>query len=367
MGRGEEEAAFAAVQRALREREEAVLAYLKSSEVTQGLGHERLDRAVRGYLERPAKRLRPAVLMASAGAVGGDESAAIPAAAAIEVFHTWTLVHDDLIDNDAMRRGGPTVHEELRGIGVEAGYSLREAEEYGRSMAILAGDVQHGWAVSLLAECARMDGVSAEVVLRLIHTLESLVVNDLVRGQALDVEYARRPVEGVGLEEILLMLGLKTGALYEFATRAGAMIGLNSMDASRAEVMAMSQFGRLCGTAFQLRDDILGMIGDERTLGKPVGSDIREGKRTAIVCFALRNASEREKSRLAAILGKREASESEMGEARELLMRLGGVDETARLAAQMLEEGLRWLYVLPESEQRDLLASVARYMVVRSV
>lgn len=366
--RGGELVSEGALEQALRDREEAVLAYLDSSPVHQGLEHEHLHRAVQSYLKRPAKRLRPAILLLSSGAVGGDEVAALPAAAGIELFHTWTLVHDDLIDNDRMRRGAPTVHEEFRRAAMDSpGYSPRDAEDYGRDIAILAGDVQHGWAVSLFAECGGRNGVSPDVALSLIHTLESNVLGGLARGEALDVEYARRPVEAVTLEEILLMLRLKTGGLYEFAALAGAMIGLDSQDGNHPQVRALAEFGLRCGTAFQLQDDILGVVGDEKKLGKPVGSDIREGKRTPIVYFAFHNANEREKAKLSAILGNRGATQAEIAEAREVLIRLGGVKQTAQLAQQWVENGLRCLQALPATMQRELLASVARYMIARNV
>ena len=363
----QEQVSGSALQSALRTRQEAVLSWLDPSRARPALEHEHLERAVRSYVARPGKKLRPVVLMLSAGAVGGDETAALPAAAAVEVFHTWTMVNDDIMDNDGTRRGGPSVHEEFRRAALESpGYSEEEAREYGRDIAILAGDVQHGWAVSLLAECAG-NGINPDVVLDLIRILESQVLNDIARGQALDIEYSKRPLGEVTLEETLLMSRLKTGALYEFAAKAGAMIGLDSADASRPEVDALAQFGSCCGTAFQLQDDVLGIIGDEQTLGKPVGTDIREGKRTPIVHFAFHNANAEERTTLGAILGKRDATGPEVAEARDLLTALGGVERTAELARQWLQDALDHLQILPPSEERELLASVARYMVRRRV
>jgi len=357
-----------ALEEALHERQAAVLHYLDSSPALQQIGHGHLDQAIRSYLKRPGKKLRPAVLLLSAGAVGGDESAALPAAAGIELFHTWTLVHDDLIDNDALRRGGPSVHEEIRRVVLETGgYSSEEAEDYGRNIAILAGDVQHGWAVRLFAECAGRNGVSADVALTLIKIMESRVINNLAWGESLDIEYARRPLGEVTLEDMLLMLQLKTGNLYEFAAQAGAMLGLNSPDDGLAVVKGLAEFGSLCGTAFQLQDDILGIIGDEQTIGKPVGNDIREGKRTPIVYFAWQNADRLEKAKLASVLGNGQATQAEIAEAREMLVELGGVEEASKLAGQWLERGLRCLEVLPPTAQRELLGSLARYMIARSV
>lgn len=367
-GQGLEQVSEALLKQVLRDREKTVSAYLSSRLAEETLGHEHLTRAAHSYLRRDGKKLRSTVLMLSTAAVGGNPEAALPAAAGIELFHTWTLVHDDLIDNDSTRRGGPSAHEEVRQIALASGaFSPQEAEEYGRDIAILAGDVQHGWAVSLFAECAREDKVSPAVVLTLIRTLESKVLGDLARGQALDIEYSRRPIGDVALEETLLMEGLKTGALYEFAAQAGAMIGLGSADTERPEVRTLSEFGRLCGGAFQLQDDILGIIGDEEALGKPVGSDIREGKRTPIVYFAFRNGNKEERARLSAVLGNRQATKEEIGEAKEILLALGGVDKARELAERGVEDGVRRLQELPPSFEREVLASLARYMITRSV
>lgn len=367
-GQSREQVNEAVLKRALRDWEKTVSAYLNSRLAEEVLGHEHLDRAIRGYPGRGGKKLRSTILLLSTAAVGGDPEAALPAAAGIELFHTWTLVHDDLIDNDSTRRGGPTAHEEIRQTALASGaFSPQEAEEYGRDIAMLAGDVQHGWAVALFGECGRGNKVSPFVVLTLIRTLESKVLGHLARGQALDTEYSRRPIADIALEEALLMERLKTGALYEFAAQAGAMIGLESSDSEHPYVKALSEFGRLCGTAFQLQDDILGITGDEETLGKPVGSDIREGKRTPIVCFAFRNGSEVERARLSTVLGNRRATKEEIAEAKEILIALGGVDEARELAEQGVEEGVRRLQELPPSPERIVLASLARYMITRSV
>ena len=172
------------------------------------------------------------MLLWSCGAVGGDESIALPAAAGVEMFHTWTLVHDDLIDNDDLRRGGPTVHKLGEAFARDKlGYSEEKSREYGRDLAVLTGDSQHGWTISLFCECANAPGVDARVVIDIIYHLESYVVNTLIEGETLDVQYARTPIEQLTRDDIVHMLWMKTGVLYEFAARAGAMLGLNTSDA----------------------------------------------------------------------------------------------------------------------------------------
>lgn len=350
----------------LKKREEIVSSYIMRRKYTEWFNPPHFRDAVYSYLKQGGKRLRPAVLLFASGAVGGNEEDAIPAAAALEVFHTWTLVHDDLIDNDEKRRGGPTVHETARRKALEElGYSPERSREYGRDIAILCGDSQHAWAVSLLVECALEGKIDPQVVLVLIAVLESYVINALVCGETLDIEYAQTPVEKLTEEEIIRMLWLKTGVLYEFAGMAGAMLGLNSPDRDNARVRAVSEFTSLCGTAFQLQDDILGIIGDEKILGKPVGSDIREGKRTIIVYHALRTARPHEKRRLETILGRPDSDAGEIAEARQLLIDLGGVEHTSQLAKQYIEKACPKLDSLEDSVCKRLLLAWADFMIER--
>jgi geranylgeranyl diphosphate synthase type I len=131
----------------LQQRDAWVLEVLNRPEYRDSFAPEALRDAVYSYLNRPAKRLRPGILFFCCGAAGGREELARQAAASVEVYHTWTLVHDDIIDNDPKRRGQPTVHEEYRLKALEWGYGPEAAAQLGKSVAILAGDLQHAWAV----------------------------------------------------------------------------------------------------------------------------------------------------------------------------------------------------------------------------
>ena len=339
---------------------------MKSEEFKDWFHPVILKEAVYSYVNRAGKRLRPAVLLLACGAVGGTEEEAIPAAAAVEMFHTWTLVHDDLIDNDEKRRGGYTVHTQSSRIArKQMDYTENQAKEYGRDIAILAGDVQQGWAVSLLCDCSLKRSVKPEVTLTLIRMLESYVLNTLVSGETLDIQFAKQPIESFKPEQIMDMLWRKTGALYEYSAKAGAMIGLNTTEDNDKRVVALSNFTSRCGTAFQLQDDILGIIGNENQLGKPVGSDIREGKRTTIIYYAFKNASPQQKTKLESVLGNQEATREEINEVTRLLLELGGISETKRMAQQIIGEARPELDVLPESHYKELLLAWADFMISR--
>ncbi len=350
----------------LEKREKWVTSYLNSEEFKDWFHPLHLKEAIYSYVNRAGKRLRPAVLLLACGAAGGKEEEAIPAAAAVEMFHTWTLVHDDLIDNDQKRRGGYTVHAQSSMIAKQKmNYTDHQAEDYGRDVAILTGDVQQGWAVSLLCDCSLKGNVKPAVTLTLIRMLESYVLNTLVSGETLDILFARQPVESFEPEQIIDMLWRKTGALYEYAAKAGAMIGLNTTDPTEKRVVALSNFTSRCGTAFQLQDDILGIVGDEKQLGKPVGSDIREGKRTTIIYYAFRNANPSQRDKLDSVLGNPKATNQEIDEVTQILIRLGGIAETKRMAKQIIEEARTELDVLPESVYKELLLAWADFMVSR--
>jgi geranylgeranyl diphosphate synthase type I len=350
----------------LSKRKKKVYDYLSSSRFQELFRPEHILNSVYSYIKQGGKSLRPAVLLFSCGAVGGDEEKAIPAAAAIEVFHTWTIVHDDIIDRDTKRRGGPTVHEKFRKLAIsELNYDESEAAHYGISMAMLAGDMQQGWAVSILSELPQNNGIDPTLVLYLIRDLEMYVQSKLTEGQVLDIQYSKYPIDSLNEEQILDMLWKKTGALYEYASKAGAMLGLNTDDPEHPLVKAVSSFASKCGVAFQLQDDILGIIGDEKMLGKPVGSDIREGKRTTILYHAFRNANSKQKNKLMQTFGNERAGDQAIEQAKTLLRELGGIESTKELAISYVKESLVYLDELPPSKYKDLLSLWAEYMIER--
>ncbi|MBN1783205.1 polyprenyl synthetase family protein [bacterium] len=335
----------------------------------RGFSPEVIDRCATSYIERGGKRLRPAVLLMACGAVGGDEAAALPAAAAVELFHTWTLVHDDLIDNDHLRRGQPTVHVLARTMGLENyGFSEKLAGKFGEDIAVLTGDVQHGWCISMLTEKTFTEKLKPDVVFTIINRLQSLVLCTLVHGEVRDVELGMtgESILDIPEDEIINMLWMKTGILYEFAGLAGAMIGKNLADADHPEIVALKNFCSNCGTAFQLRDDILGILGKEDKLGKPVGSDIREGKKTTIIRAALQNASESQARIIRSILGKHDATEDEIGTVTWLLVDLGGIQHTHDLSVAYVEKAVPYLDDIRASRYKTMLEQWAHYMIERN-
>jgi geranylgeranyl diphosphate synthase type I len=348
----------------LRNRETQIVSIFNQERYRRSFKPEALGQAVYSYISRPAKRLRPGILLFCCGAVGGREEQALYAATAVEVYHTWTLVHDDVIDNDRKRRGEPTVHEEFRIKALNWGYSEQAATELGRNVAILTGDLQHAWSIRLLLDSLET-GVAPKVILDLTQRFESEVTTGLVEGEALDVLFAQRKITALTENEIIRMLELKTGVLYEFAGIAGASIGLGQTAAENDLIRSIGRFSRRCGIAFQLQDDVLGIIGDEKLLGKPVGSDIREGKRTIIVLHAYEQAGAAERRLLEKRLGDPAISDQDLQKIKEILIEYNGIEYTRSLAESIITDAIRELDPLPNSRYKDLLLTWARYIVDR--
>ncbi|OQX90089.1 MAG: hypothetical protein B6D57_04965 [Candidatus Coatesbacteria bacterium 4484_99] len=320
-----------------------------------------LNIAVYSYFKQGGKALRPAVLLFACGAVGGDEEMALPAAAALEAYHTWTLVHDDIIDQDNRRRGGPTVHALFKEVGEkELNFDPDEAKHYGISMGILAGDIQHAWAVSLLCKMAK-SGVNEGLVLELIDKLESDVLPSLLEGETLDIQLSSVPLSTLTEASILRMLWKKTGVLYRFAGWAGAIIGGGTIE----EVAGISSFCSRCGLAFQLVDDILGLVGDEDVLGKPVGSDIREGKKTIPILFTYKNSGKEDRDFIEMVLGNNRVDEGKVKQLVEMVRVSGGIDYTDSLARRLVSGAREKLNVLRYSRYKKYFELLSEFIVSR--
>lgn len=205
------------------------------------------------------KRLRPILVLAAADALGGSEEAALPFACAIEMIHTYSLIHDDLpaMDDDDFRRGSLTNHK-----------------VYGEAMAILAGDALLTKAFGVMAEGALNTGLDGKAALRLIQECAARVgAEGMVGGQVKDIEAEGR---AVSLKELQDIHRSKTGDLITFSVRAGAIVA----GACAKELEALTGYAERLGLAFQIGDDVLNVIGDRDKMGKPVGSDVEKKKST---------------------------------------------------------------------------------------
>ncbi|MFA4943985.1 MAG: polyprenyl synthetase family protein [Lentisphaeria bacterium] len=320
-----------------------------------------LAEAVLAYPRRGGKRLRPALLLWSCGAVGGDPEPAWPAALAVELYHNWTLVHDDIIDGDETRRGRPACHVLLRAACPRPA----EAAKFGADLAILAGDIQHGWAAASLAAGHR-HGVRAEVVLALLERLHGWLTPALISGEALDVEFACRPPGAVPAAALEEMMAGKTGALLQFCAEAGAMIGLDETDPAHPLAAGLGRFARQGGIAFQLIDDWLGLFGDEARLGKPVGADLREGKQTLLLALGLERLQGPDRAELLAMVGRPGLPPAAVERARALLRGCGAEAELLARARTLAAQAAAELQPLAATPYRALLAAWLDALVHRT-
>lgn len=356
---------FSALVAEITKRGRMVKAYILEQQSIE-FAHAHLQDSVYSYVKAGGKGLRPAVLMMACGAVGGDENHAIPAAAAVELYHTFTLVHDDIIDRDELRRGVPTVHVDFaRRATQDLGFDEATAQHYGLSLAILAGDVQQGWAASTLPALFTEYGVAAELVINLVAELFRRIQLALINGETFDILLSQTPINSVDDQQVLAMLWQKTGILYEFCGRAGAAIGLNQPDLRHPTVEAVAQFTGKCGVAFQIQDDILGIVGKEEQLGKPVGSDLREGKRTLIVTGSWRNMTPAQQTFALTVLGNPTAEAADIEEMNALLHTTGGIDHARQLAHQYIAEAREHLAPLPDTEYKHWLNRWADFIIER--
>jgi len=328
---------------------------------------EFLREAVRDYPCRGGKRLRPALLVWGCGLLDGDIEKAFLPAAAVEIYHNWTLVHDDIIDNDDFRRGVPTTHKLLESKAIESfDRAGGDCRKFGSDFAILAGDIMQGWAVDMLLKSSEK-GVPANVVLSLAREMQTLVNRELISGEALDVEFSYKSIESISSDDVLEMIRMKTGVLLSFCAGAGAALALGSADMNDERIMALSKFASLAGIAFQLRDDWLGVFGDEEKFGKPAGSDLREKKPTLLLMKTLENLSASDKAELLSYLGQDNFSASVLKNARTLIRSSGAETIVEKMAAAYTKEASSILSGFPENKYRGFLFDFLNYMTGRKI
>jgi len=288
----------------LKSKQEAVNAALKELWDDPGPSPSPLVQAMRYSLEAGGKRLRPILCIAASEAVAGDEIDVMPAACALELVHTYSLIHDDLpaMDNDDLRRGQPTCHK-----------------AFDEATAILAGDALLTAAFGVLAAAGRRQQDDALDWLQVLHLVaQAAGYPGMVQGQMMDVVSEKKEIS---LKELETLQWLKTGALIQASVQAGAILG----GGNARQLTALGAYGRHIGVAFQVADDILNIEGKRELLGKPVGTDQAHRKAT--------------------------------------LPSLIGVEEAKVRARELVEKALAELIIF--AEKAEPLAAIARYVIER--
>ena len=297
--------------------------------------------ASKHLIEAGGKRLRPFLVLKACELVGGNREDALPMATAVELLHTFTLVHDDIMDSDDKRRGKPTVHT-LWGIPI----------------AISAGDMLYAKAYEAVLSSLKSSKVSRRRILKILSLITEATIS-ICEGQALDIIFEKR--ELISEEEYFTMITKKTAGLLETSTKVGAIVG----GGKAAQVRLLGQYAYYSGLAFQVIDDYLGITADEKILGKPVGSDIREGKRTLILIHALNHATETERKQMYSVLGHEDATHTEIEEVSQIIHSLGSLDYAYKKAEQLVVKAKRQLSPFPSSQTKETLLNLADYILSR--
>ena len=341
---GRQQAVEQAIDRRRQQINDAVEADLPMAEPAQ------LYEASRYLLKAGGKRLRPTVLLLVAEALAdveplsadyrsfpaadGQAVDVMAAAVSVEIIQSFTLIHDDIMDSDTVRRGVPAVHR-----------------EYDRSTAILAGDTLYSKAFENMLQTGADAGRSVEALSELATTC-----TEICEGQSLDIAFEERAA--VTPDEYLEMVELKTAVLYAAAASIPAVI-LGYDDA----VEPLHSYGLDIGRAFQIQDDLLDLLTPTETLGKQRGSDLVEGKQTLVTVHARTNGVDVdgliETDSIEAV------TEAEIKQAVAELERAGSIEYARTTASELIESGKAHLQTLPENAARARLSEVADYLVER--
>ncbi len=308
--------------------------------------------AARHYIQAGGKRLRPFLVNICYGMFSEkrektrSKKEILPIAAAIELLHTFTLIHDDIMDHDPKRRGVPSVHT-----------------RWGEDVAILAGDLLF----ASVFTCVNTSTLPAPIVIQLMQELGQAGV-DVCRGQAYDIQFETMSIIDITISDYLRMIRLKTGALLSIS----AVLGGICASCSTNELNLLRVFGHKFGLAFQLIDDILGMTADEATLGKPVGSDLREGKMTYIVLRTYefyKTTAPESAQQFAHLMEKKTKGLTEIEQLKKYILQSGSIDDARDLSQKYLHEAktaILQISELPDSIHRQNLLDLIDYSLTRT-
>jgi geranylgeranyl diphosphate synthase type I len=285
------------------------------------------------------KRLRPFMVMKSCEILGGELKDAMPAACAVEMIHNFTLVHDDIMDNDEMRHGVPTVHK-----------------KFGIPIAILAGDVLFSKAYQILSNSNLPSKATNELVSRLAKACV-----DVCEGQILDIKMAESK-KIPSQANYIKMIEKKTSSLFDVSCSMGAICA----KAKQSDITKLSAFGRNLGIAFQITDDLIGVLGDRRITKKPVGNDLREGKKSLPIVLAITKSKGNDKKIILKTFGNAKATKRDIEKAVESIRALGIEKIVRKQALLYSNKAQKSLNNYSGSAKKELL-NLLNFVVKRSL
>nr|MDT0660577.1 polyprenyl synthetase family protein [Micromonospora sp. DSM 115978] len=345
--------------RELRARvDEQLAGFLTAQEARLPAGPHRvvLDR-LRRFVLAGGKRLRPTFCYWGwRGAGGADGTAIVVAAAALELFHAFALIHDDIMDGSDRRRGEPSLHRWFADLHARSTWR-GDPERYGRDVALLCGALCAAWSDELLHRC----GLPADRVAR-GHRVYATMRTEAIAGQFLDLS------AGTGQGSVADALRVVRLKAARYTVTRPMQMGAALAGAADETQTAYAAFGDPLGDAFQLRDDVLGVFGDPAVTGKPVLDDLREGKSTVLIALA-RAAADRDQSvKLAALFGRPDLDAEGAATLRAVIVGTGALDRVEQMIKVRAEEALAALARAPlTGSARSALAALAARAVDRRV
>ncbi len=302
--------------------------------------HPEVLKAIAYYPSAGGKRLRPVLTLAVADAMSpGSSWRALPFGCGLELVHNFTLIHDDLMDGDSVRRGRPTLHT-----------------VWNQASAINAGDILFALSFEVMTRTEADDATVRTLVQEAART-----VFEIGEGQQWDMDFEEAEPGGVTEAEYLRMVEFKTARLFEMASRGGARVA--GADDALTEEMGM--FAREMGIGFQIWDDYLDIFADQDKLGKDVGSDIRNGKHTIMAIRTLGSAGPEDRATFLRAFGNVEATSEDMEAALDVMQRTGAIDHARSMAEDFAARAEDRLRALPPSEHREFLRGLIHYMIAR--
>ena len=298
-----------------------------------------LYKAAAHLIVNGGKRLRPYMVIKSCQVLGGKTKEAMIAAGAVEMVHNFTLVHDDIMDNDETRHGVPTTHK-----------------RFGIPIAILAGDVLFSKAFQVVSKANLPSKSTSELVSRL-----SKACVDICEGQLLDIKMAESkkiPTQN----KYIKMISKKTAALFDVSCSMGAICAKSKSK----DISNLSSFGKNLGIAFQITDDLIGVMGDPKVTKKPVGNDLREGKKSLPILLAIKKAKGKNKKIILHAFGNQKAKKKEIEDA-VLVIKSLGIEKSVRgQALQYAKKAKKSLNSYSGTSKNELI-SLLDFVVKRSL
>ena len=298
-----------------------------------------LYKAAAHLIVNGGKRLRPYMVLKSSQLLGGNSKYSMIAAGAIEMVHNFTLVHDDIMDNDEMRHGVPTTHK-----------------KFGIPIAILAGDVLFSKAYQVVSK----SNLPSKSIMELVTRLSKACV-DVCEGQLLDIKMAESKKIPTQMQYIK-MISKKTAALFDVSCAMGAICAKSK----NKDIVNLSSFGKNLGIAFQITDDLIGVMGDPKITKKPVGNDLREGKKSLPILLAIKKAKGKNKRIILHAFGNQKAKKKEIEDAVRIIKSLGIEKFVRNQALNYAEKAKKSLNSYSGTAKNELI-SLLDFVVRRSL